>query len=78
MNSQSVLEEGANTLRVRSVFGSGAKVLSVAGLPKFKVYETDFGWGRPKKVEVVSIEDSGAISLSESRDDDINGGGVEV
>ncbi|KAK9108591.1 hypothetical protein Syun_024602 [Stephania yunnanensis] len=42
-----------------------------------KVYETDFGWGRPKKVEVVSVEESGATWLSKSRDGE-NGGGVEV
>ncbi|KAK9117682.1 hypothetical protein Sjap_016629 [Stephania japonica] len=77
LNKHSVME-GAETYisDISSVMGSGAKGLSVAGSPTFKVYETDFGWGRPKKVEVVSIEDSGAISLSESRDDE--SGGVEV
>ncbi|KAJ9173191.1 hypothetical protein P3X46_016354 [Hevea brasiliensis] len=29
--------------------------IGVAGSPRFKVYETDFGWGRPKKVEITSI-----------------------
>ncbi|KAK9108590.1 hypothetical protein Syun_024601 [Stephania yunnanensis] len=77
LNKQSKMEGGETYIsNISSVFRSGAKVLSVAGSPKFKVYETDFGWGRPRKVEVVSIEDSGAISLSESRDDE--NGGVEV
>ncbi|KAF9603488.1 hypothetical protein IFM89_036761 [Coptis chinensis] len=40
-------------------------LVSVAGSTKLGVYETDFGWGTPKKVEVVSIADTGAISLSE-------------
>ncbi|KAK9117681.1 hypothetical protein Sjap_016628 [Stephania japonica] len=46
------------------------------GSPKFKVYETDFRWGRPKKFELVSIEDSGAMPLLDSRD--YENGGVEV
>ncbi|PIA55018.1 hypothetical protein AQUCO_00800032v1 [Aquilegia coerulea] len=39
--------------------------ITVAGSPKLNVYETDFGWGKPKKVEVISIRGSGAISLTE-------------
>nr|XP_017181240.2 phenolic glucoside malonyltransferase 1-like [Malus domestica] len=50
-------------------------LLSIAGSPRFEIYGTDFGWGRPKKVEVISIEKTGAISLSESK---YGGGGVEV
>ncbi|KAK9120208.1 hypothetical protein Scep_018301 [Stephania cephalantha] len=78
INEQSSILEGAETFvkEMYTLFESGARVLSVAGSPKFKVYETDFGWGRPKKVEVVSIEDSGAMSLFDSRDDE--NGGVEV
>ncbi|KAK9913055.1 hypothetical protein M0R45_036881 [Rubus argutus] len=50
-------------------------VYSVAGSHRFQIYDTDFGWGRPKKVEVVSIDRTGAISLSDSKN---GGGGVEV
>ncbi|MQM20618.1 hypothetical protein Taro_053641 [Colocasia esculenta] len=49
--------------------------LSVAGSPRFGVYGTDFGWGRPAKVEVLGIEKTGAISLAESKHGD---GGIEV
>lgn len=42
--------------------------LSVAGSPGFRVYDRDFGWGRPVKVEVVSIGRNGAMSISEGRD----------
>ncbi|PON46191.1 Transferase [Parasponia andersonii] len=52
------------------VYGVG-----VAGSPRFGVYSTDFGWGRPKKVDIVSIEKTGAISMAESRD---GSSGVEV
>lgn len=30
------------------------KVFGIAGSPKFDYYTTDFGWGKPKKVEAVS------------------------
>ncbi|PIA36388.1 hypothetical protein AQUCO_03400344v1 [Aquilegia coerulea] len=40
-------------------------VVSIAGSPKLNVYKTDFGWGKPNKVEVISIEGTGAISISE-------------
>ncbi|KAG9450712.1 hypothetical protein H6P81_010677 [Aristolochia fimbriata] len=51
------------------------RVLSVAGSPRFGVYGVDFGWGRPRKVEIVSIEDNEAMSLAESRDGE---GGIEI
>lgn len=51
------------------------RVLAVAGSPKFGVYETDFGWGRPKKFELVHIGAYGSFSLSESRDEE---GAIEI
>ncbi|KAE8662176.1 HXXXD-type acyl-transferase family protein, putative isoform 2 [Hibiscus syriacus] len=33
--------------------------------PKLQVYDTDFGWGRPCKVELTHIENDGAIALAE-------------
>ncbi|XP_074587911.1 phenolic glucoside malonyltransferase 2-like [Curcuma longa] len=48
---------------------------TVGGSPRFKVYDVDFGWGRPVKVDVPSIAWIGAMSVSESRDGD---GGVEI
>ncbi|CAH8277487.1 unnamed protein product [Arabidopsis lyrata] len=53
----------------------GAQVLSVAGSTRFGVYGLDFGWGRPEKVVVVSIDQGEAISMAESRD---GNGGVEI
>jgi hypothetical protein len=50
-------------------------LVTVAGSPRLGVYETDFGWGRPKKSEVVHIDVTGAISLAECRNDE---GGIEV
>ncbi|KAK6919494.1 hypothetical protein RJ641_015398 [Dillenia turbinata] len=49
--------------------------IGVAGSPKFAIYDADFGWGKPKKTEVISIDFAGAVFLSDSRDAK---GGVEV
>ncbi|XP_058092126.1 malonyl-coenzyme A:anthocyanin 3-O-glucoside-6''-O-malonyltransferase-like [Magnolia sinica] len=70
LNSLDTLKPTASSIVV-----SGENFLTVAGSPKFRVYETDFGWGKPVKVEVISIERTGAISLAESRDEE---GGIEV
>ncbi|KAA8539174.1 hypothetical protein F0562_025866 [Nyssa sinensis] len=43
-------------------------LVGVAGLPKLGIYGTDFGWGRPIKTEIISINGVGVISLSECRD----------
>ncbi|ESQ46589.1 hypothetical protein EUTSA_v10000635mg [Eutrema salsugineum] len=53
----------------------GSQVLSVAGSTRFGVYGLDFGWGRPERVVVVSIDRGEAISMAESRD---GNGGVEI
>ncbi|KAG8662362.1 hypothetical protein MANES_01G095400v8, partial [Manihot esculenta] len=53
----------------------GSVAVGVAGSPRFKVYEMDFGWGRPKKMEITSIDRRGSISMAESKD---GSGGVEI
>ncbi|KAF7144611.1 hypothetical protein RHSIM_Rhsim04G0138900 [Rhododendron simsii] len=57
-----------------SIQKEGGFLISVASSPRFEVYKIDFGWGRPEKVEML-IENSGALSLSDSRD---GNGGVEI
>ncbi|CAI9299659.1 unnamed protein product [Lactuca saligna] len=42
--------------------------ITVTGTPKHKFYDADFGWGKPKKYETVSIDYSVAISLNASKD----------
>ncbi|XLR50427.1 hypothetical protein HN51_001108 [Arachis hypogaea] len=46
------------------------KITGATGTQRFEVYGSDFGWGRPKKVDMVSIDRPGAIFLSDSRDGD--------
>jgi Transferase family len=50
--------------------------MSVGGSPRFRVYDVDFGFGKPKNVEIVSIAKTpGAISLSESGTEE---GGIDI
>ncbi|CAL1392319.1 unnamed protein product [Linum trigynum] len=51
------------------------RLIAIAGSPKLKAYETDFGWGKPRKSEVVQVDSSASVALCESRD---GGCGVEV
>ncbi|XP_021910777.1 phenolic glucoside malonyltransferase 1-like [Carica papaya] len=57
------------------VSNTNVQTFSVAGSTRFGVYGTDFGWGKPKSVEIVSIDGNGAFSMAESRD---GSGGVEI
>jgi len=43
-------------------------VLPIVGSQKLGVYQTDFGWGKPKNCEAAHIESSRLISLSDRRD----------
>ncbi|XP_022955408.1 phenolic glucoside malonyltransferase 1-like isoform X2 [Cucurbita moschata] len=54
---------------------SGEKMITVGGSPKFEVYSADFGWGKPRKVELVSSESPTTVSLTDSGDGD---GGIEI
>ncbi|TQD74371.1 hypothetical protein C1H46_040083 [Malus baccata] len=52
------------------------RTITTAGSPRFDFYDAaDFGWGRPTKHEIVSIDGTGAISYQKSKNGD---GAVEV
>ncbi|OMO81792.1 Transferase [Corchorus olitorius] len=54
----------------------GTLFVTIFGSPQLEIYGSDFGLGRLKKVEIVSIDHrSRAISMTESRD---GSGGIEV
>ncbi|XP_066309425.1 LOW QUALITY PROTEIN: malonyl-CoA:anthocyanidin 5-O-glucoside-6''-O-malonyltransferase-like [Miscanthus floridulus] len=55
--------------------GATGTPLSVAGSPRFRVYDLDFGFGRPAKVDIVSVARTGALAMAESRS---STGGMEV
>lgn len=52
-------------------------MFAVVGAPMLGVYKVDFGWGRPTKVEVMSVRNTWCMSLAENRDEE-NGGGFEI
>ncbi|KAF0935445.1 hypothetical protein E2562_032694 [Oryza meyeriana var. granulata] len=50
--------------------------MSVGGSPRYGVYDTDFGLGRPRKVELLSIDKTpGTVSMAEGCD---RQGGIEI
>ncbi|WJX80785.1 hypothetical protein P8452_63739 [Trifolium repens] len=58
-----------------SLSSEKVEYIGLVGSNRFGVYETDFGWGKPAKVEIVSIDRGLTIGLAESKD---GSGGVEV
>ncbi|GJN06904.1 hypothetical protein PR202_ga24678 [Eleusine coracana subsp. coracana] len=61
--------------RFEDAAAATAGLLTVAGSPRFRVYDLDFGFGRPVKVDIVSVARTGAIAVAESR---VGDGGMEV
>lgn len=53
----------------------GRQMISVAGSTRLGIYGSDFGCGKPVKVEIVTIDKDESVSLSESGD---GTGGVEI
>ncbi|TYK01249.1 phenolic glucoside malonyltransferase 1-like isoform X1 [Cucumis melo var. makuwa] len=50
---------------------SKVQAISLSGSPRFGVYNADFGFGKPKKVEIVSAESPYVFSLTDSRNSDV-------
>lgn len=44
-------------------------IISISGTPKFKFYDMDFGWGKPKKLEKISLDYGANISIDAGRED---------
>ncbi|KAK7401989.1 hypothetical protein VNO78_13908 [Psophocarpus tetragonolobus] len=68
---------GAETIMsdIRGLGKCGESIVIIVGSPKLAAYNTDFGWGKPVKSEVVNLHSSGTISLTDSRDKE---GGLQV
>ncbi|KAE8672138.1 RNA-binding ASCH domain protein, putative isoform 1 [Hibiscus syriacus] len=62
--------------RASEAFSKSKHNVIAVGSPKLLAYETDFGWGRPRKTEVAHIGSSGSFVLAENRDPEV--GGVEI
>uniref|UniRef100_A0A9I9EL88 Phenolic glucoside malonyltransferase 1-like n=1 Tax=Cucumis melo TaxID=3656 RepID=A0A9I9EL88_CUCME len=50
---------------------SEIQVISLTGSPRFGVYSADFGFGKPKRVEIVSAESPYLFSLTDGRNSDV-------
>ncbi|KAK4267538.1 hypothetical protein QN277_024307 [Acacia crassicarpa] len=77
LEDEEILSAAERWISYMQIFGltDTYRIFSTARSPRFEVYNTDFGWGRPKKVEIVSIDNTGAFSLSDSRN---GNGGIEI
>ncbi|KAK6157238.1 hypothetical protein DH2020_011486 [Rehmannia glutinosa] len=74
-NKDEVLKGAENWLSEMEKY-TGIRVLGVSGSPKFDLCSADFGWGRAKKLEVLSIDgENYSMSLCKSAESD---GGLEV
>jgi hypothetical protein len=73
--SDAMLGSETMMLDYKELFKPGKSIVMVSGSPKLDVYETDFGWGKPKKSDVVHHDSSNVISLSDCRD---GGCGIEI
>ncbi|KAK8521198.1 hypothetical protein V6N13_077313 [Hibiscus sabdariffa] len=69
------LGEAENWLSTIIERARAGRLTTIAGSPKLRAYDTDFGWGRPRKVELTHIDYDGAISMTECRDGQ---GGIEA
>ncbi|GFY86958.1 HXXXD-type acyl-transferase family protein [Actinidia rufa] len=67
--------EGKENLVSRYATIPPNRLFGIAGSPRFEFYKTNFGWGRPRKVETISIDKTRDFSLSDSRD---GSSGVEI
>ncbi|XP_044506926.1 phenolic glucoside malonyltransferase 1-like [Mangifera indica] len=65
-------EEGLEKLA--KIAEAEEQMFTIAGSNRSQFYGVDLGWGRPKKIEVTSIDRTGSIAMSESGD----GNGVEI
>ncbi|KAL6143605.1 hypothetical protein ACLB2K_054300 [Fragaria x ananassa] len=74
LEKEGILNGAENWVSRLSSLRSG-RLVGIAGSHRFGMYETDFGWGSPCKVEIVSIDRTSAISFTENKN---GGGGVNV
>lgn len=51
------------------------RMANVVASPRFRAYDADFGWGRPARVELASMNKDGEVALVAARDEE---GGVQA
>ncbi|KAJ0100274.1 hypothetical protein Patl1_21769 [Pistacia atlantica] len=68
IDEKGLFEGAEESLEKLMGLGKGEERISIAGSNRFKLYGVDYGWGRPKKEEIISIDRTGAIAMLESGD----------
>jgi hypothetical protein len=56
--------------RINELGIKSRNMILAVGSPKFNVYETDFGWGKPLLSENIHVDDSNILCFSDSKDED--------
>lgn len=73
---KNILEDAENWVAETGSIFQQHSVLSVSGSARVDLYGADFGWGKARKLEVLSIDgEKFAMSLSKSREFE---GGLEI
>ncbi|KAL5095794.1 hypothetical protein RYX36_000121 [Vicia faba] len=77
INEKGIFEEMIFDIfdRFKTLNNERYEIFGVAGSNRFCVYKNDFGYGRPEKVEIVSIDRDLSIGFGDSKDAN---GGVEI
>ncbi|KAL5095792.1 hypothetical protein RYX36_000119 [Vicia faba] len=77
INEKGIFEEMIFDIfdRFKTLNNERYEIFGVAGSNRFCVYKNDFGYGRPEKVEIVSIDRDLSIGFGDSKD---GNGGVEI
>ncbi|KAJ0816459.1 putative anthocyanin 6''-O-malonyltransferase [Helianthus annuus] len=57
-------------LALANLFSEPTTIISIAGTPKLKLYDIDFGWGKPKKLERISLDYGASISIDAGKESD--------
>ncbi|KAL7588991.1 hypothetical protein Lser_V15G40409 [Lactuca serriola] len=68
LNDEEGIMKDAKTWFNFSFEGKPTTITGVAGTPRLEFYDTDFGWGKPKKYETVSIDYSETISMNTTKE----------
>ncbi|KAK7287260.1 hypothetical protein RIF29_00444 [Crotalaria pallida] len=77
LNNKRIREEGYEDVmsKLWALSGDGVNIIAVMGSNRFGMYDIDYGWGRPSKVEMTSVDKGLVFSISDSKG---GKGGAEI
>ncbi|KAK4280328.1 hypothetical protein QN277_011964 [Acacia crassicarpa] len=75
LEKRSVLNEAEALIgKWKSMASNRTRGIALGGFYRFGVYKTDFGWGKPVKVEIATVDTNGLVTMAETRE---GNGGIE-